>query len=63
MMLDTATSLLDDFRKLPGRVERQRTFTDFTQPAHFDYDEDLEETNPALQELTAKLATSQESTE
>jgi PD-(D/E)XK nuclease superfamily len=36
MMLDTATSLLDDFQKLPGRVERPRTFMEIAGYPHYE---------------------------
>lgn len=36
MTLDAATSLLDDFRKLPGRVERPRTFMEIAGYPHYE---------------------------
>jgi len=35
-MLDAATKLLDDFRALPGRVERPRTFMEIAGYPHYE---------------------------
>lgn len=36
MMLDSATKLLDDFRVLPGRIERPRTFMEIAGYPHYE---------------------------